>query len=66
MNPAEFGPKSIFSSKDAANWRKILDSFFVGKISYYMVTSAASFCDAESKRKKLSGLTGVCRVVEDP
>ena len=58
-----FSPKSIFSSKDAANWRKMLDSFFVGKISYYMVTPATSFCDADSKTKKLSGVNGVasCR-----
>ena len=35
----DFGPKSIFSSKDAVNWRKPIDSFSVGKFSYYMVRS---------------------------
>ena len=55
----DFGPKPIFPSKDAAKGRNILDSFFVGKISYYMVTPAASFFDAESKLEKLSGVTGV-------
>ena len=29
--------------------------FFVGKISYYMVTPATSFCDADSKWEKLVG-----------
>ena len=33
----------------------MLDYFFVGKISYYMVTPATSFCDADSKTKKLVG-----------
>ena len=51
----DFGPKSIFSSKDAANWRKSVDSFFVGKTSYYMVTPATSFCDADSNLEKLVG-----------
>ena len=58
MIPLDFGPKPIFSSKDAANWRKMLDYFFVGKISYYMVTPATSFCDADSKTKKLMGGMG--------
>ena len=53
--PLDFGPKPIFSSKDAAKGRNILDSFFVGKISYYMVTPTTSFCDAESKWEKLVG-----------
>ena len=51
----DFGPKSIFSSKDAANWRKSVDSFFVGKTSYYMVTPATSFFDADSNLEKLVG-----------
>ena len=51
----DFGPKPIFSPKDAAKERNILDSFFVGKISYYMVTPTTSFCDVESKEKKLVG-----------
>ena len=49
----DFGPKSFFSSKDAANWRKSVDSFFVGKLSYYMVTPATSFFDADSNLEKL-------------
>ena len=53
--PLDFGPKPIFSSKDAAKGRNMLDSFFVGKISYYMVTPTTSFCDAESKEKNLVG-----------
>ena len=57
----DFGPKPIFSSKDAAKGRKIVDSSFVGKISYYMVTSVTLFCDVESKEKKLMGVTRVCK-----
>ena len=52
---AVLSPKSNSSPKDAANWRKTVDSFFVGKMSYYMVTPATSFCDAESKYEKLIG-----------
>ncbi len=33
----------------------IIDSFFVGKLSYYMVTPATSFCDADSNLEKLVG-----------
>ena len=29
MIPVDFGPESIFSSKDAANWRKSVDSFLL-------------------------------------
>ena len=53
--PVDSGPKSFFSSKDAANWRKSVDSFFVGKTSYYMVTPATSFFDADSNLEKLVG-----------
>ena len=51
----DFGSESIFSSKDAANWRKTIDYFFVGKLSHYMVTPATSFCDADSNLEKLVG-----------
>ena len=60
--PLEFGPKPIFSSKDAAKGRNMVDSFFVGKISYYMVTPTTSLCDADSKEKKLvGGGASVCK-----
>ena len=63
MIPVGFSPKSIFSSTDAANWRKTPDSFFVGKISYYMVTPTTSFYGSDSKTKKLMGGNGVCKGV---
>ena len=66
MIPVDFGPKSIFSSKDAANWRKSVDSFFVGKTSYYMVTPATSFCDADSNLEKLVGGGMVCKSERNP
>ena len=56
--PLDFGPKPIFSTKDAAKGRTVLDSFFVGKISY-MVTPTTLFFTAEAKTKKLMGETGV-------
>ena len=31
------------------------DSFFVGKLSYYMVTPATSFCDVNSNLEKSVG-----------
>ena len=62
----DFGPKPIFSSKDAAKGRNILDSFFVGKISYYMVTPTTSLCDADSKEKNLVGGASVCKYREKP
>ena len=58
-DPLDVGPKSIFPPKDAAKGRNMLDSFFVGKISYYMVTPTTSFCTSEVKLKKLMGETGV-------
>ena len=66
MIPLDFGPKLIFSSKDAAKGRNIIDSFFVGKISYYMVTPTTSFCDAESKEKNLVGEANVCKYRKKP
>ena len=66
MIPVDFGPESIFSSKDAANWRESVDSFFVGKTSYYMVTPATSFCDADSNLEKLVGGGRVSQVQEKP
>ena len=45
----DFGPKPIFSPKDAAKGRNMIDSFFVGKISYYMVTPTTSFRALEAK-----------------
>ena len=66
MIPVDFGPKSFFSSKDAANWRKSVDSFFVGKTSYYMVTPATSFFDADSNLEKLVGGGRVCKCQEKP
>ena len=56
--PVDFGPKSIFSPKDAANWRKTIDSFLVGKLSYYVVTPATSFFDADPNLEKLVGGEG--------
>ena len=57
------GPKTIFLSKDAAKGRKVADSFFVGRIPYYMVTSATLFCESEAKKKKLMGGTSVYKWV---
>ena len=51
--PLDFGPKPIISSKDAAKGQNIIDSFFVGKISYYMVMIATSFCDSGSKTETI-------------
>ena len=56
--PVDLGPKSIFSSKGVANCRETIDSFFVGKLSYYMFTPATSFCDADSNLEKLVGGEG--------
>ena len=47
MIPLDFGPKPIFPSKDAAKARNMPGYFFVGKISYYMVTPTTSLCDTD-------------------
>ena len=60
-DPIGFRSESIFSPKDAAKGRNMLDSFFVGKISYYMVTPTTLLPRAKAETEKLLGVTGECK-----